>query len=171
MTFIHQQLLGSSRSTTLRFHSRLPKSHSSRADPIKKLIMKLSQIIFIGSAIASASSRPLQNLRRQDDSFDGLSFDQIDALTPQFGHEADVNPTGTGDCDGAVNDASGNPVKVPCDCPPDRTAFIQVSTCFIRFGRPNCSSFLRRECIYKSSSRRHAPKYIFRLIPIGSRSI
>ncbi|KAI5123114.1 hypothetical protein M0805_001470 [Coniferiporia weirii] len=56
---------------------------------------------------------------------DGLTLDQIDALTPQFGHAADVNPTGTGDCDGAVNDASGKPIKVPCDCPPPREQFIE----------------------------------------------
>ena len=35
--------------------------------------------------------------------------------------------TGTGDCDGAVNGADGQPVKIPCSCPPDRAAFIQVS--------------------------------------------
>lgn len=68
------------------------------------------------------------------------------ALVPDFGHAAGVNPTGgrkcrynataplltswlvsgTGDCDGAVNDASGKPIKVPCACPPDRNSFIQV---------------------------------------------
>jgi len=47
------------------------------------------------------------------------------ALVPQFGHAADVNPTGTGDCDGAVNGANGQPIKVPCSCPPDRDTFIQ----------------------------------------------
>jgi hypothetical protein len=67
------------------------------------------------------------------------------ALVPQFGHAAGVNPTGevsillevagsnftsiragTGDCDGAVNGANGQPIKVPCSCPPDRNTFIQV---------------------------------------------
>jgi len=47
------------------------------------------------------------------------------ALVPQFGHAAGVNPTGTGDCDGAVNGANGQPIKVPCSCPPDRNTFIQ----------------------------------------------
>ena len=59
--------------------------------------------------------------------FDGLSFEQIDALTPPFGHNANVNPTGTGDCDGAVNGADGRPIKIPCSCPPDRTTFINVN--------------------------------------------
>lgn len=54
----------------------------------------------------------------------GLSAGQIDALAPQFGHASGVNPTGTGDCDGAVNGANGQPIKVPCACPPPRGQFI-----------------------------------------------
>jgi len=46
-------------------------------------------------------------------------------LIPQFGLQAGLNPTGTGDCDGAVKGANGQAVKVPCACPPDRTLFIQ----------------------------------------------
>jgi hypothetical protein len=33
---------------------------------------------------------------------------------------------GSGDCDGAVNGANGQPIKVPCSCPPDRSTFINV---------------------------------------------
>ncbi|KXN82825.1 hypothetical protein AN958_02099 [Leucoagaricus sp. SymC.cos] len=47
------------------------------------------------------------------------------ALVPDFGHQAGLNPTGTGDCDGITNDA-GQVVKVPCSCPPDRNSFIQA---------------------------------------------
>lgn len=36
-----------------------------------------------------------------------------------------LNPTGTGDCDGITN-AAGQVVKIPCSCPPDRNAFLQV---------------------------------------------
>ena len=36
--------------------------------------------------------------------------------------------TGTGDCDGAVKGADGQPIKVPCNCPPDRATFIRVRT-------------------------------------------
>ena len=32
---------------------------------------------------------------------------------------------GTGNCDGAVNDASGKPIEVPCDCPPSQAVFNQ----------------------------------------------
>jgi hypothetical protein len=59
----------------------------------------------------------------------------IDALVPDFGHAAGVNPTGTGDCDGAVNDASGRPIKVPCACPPDRASFIQSLKANLAAGR------------------------------------
>jgi len=51
--------------------------------------------------------------------------DVNEALVPQFGFSAGVNPTGTGDCDGAVNGTNGQPIKIPCSCPPDRAAFIQ----------------------------------------------
>lgn len=48
------------------------------------------------------------------------------ALVPPFGHAANVNPTGTGDCDGAVNGPNGLPIKIPCACPPDRQAFLDA---------------------------------------------
>lgn len=61
----------------------------------------------------------------------GLTFSQLDALAPAFGFESGVNPGGTGDCDGAVLGNDGKPVSIPCDCPPDRTQFINVS--FLNF--------------------------------------
>ncbi|KAF8516467.1 hypothetical protein BU17DRAFT_67473 [Hysterangium stoloniferum] len=48
------------------------------------------------------------------------------ALVPDLGFTAGKNPTGTGDCDGAVNGADGKPIKVPCACPPDREAFLRA---------------------------------------------
>ncbi|KAF9265276.1 hypothetical protein L218DRAFT_957467 [Marasmius fiardii PR-910] len=42
-------------------------------------------------------------------------------LIPQFGHQAGLNPTGTGDCDGIP----GAP-KIPCSCPPPRNDFINA---------------------------------------------
>ncbi|ETW82142.1 hypothetical protein HETIRDRAFT_409706 [Heterobasidion irregulare TC 32-1] len=47
-------------------------------------------------------------------------------LVPDLGFQAGVNPTGTGDCDGAVNGADGRPIKIPCACPPDRNTFLQA---------------------------------------------
>ncbi|KZT53202.1 hypothetical protein CALCODRAFT_520198 [Calocera cornea HHB12733] len=46
------------------------------------------------------------------------------SLVLQFGNNPNPNPDGTGNCDGAVKDASGNFIKVPCACPPDRQTFI-----------------------------------------------
>jgi len=55
---------------------------------------------------------------------DGLSLSQIDALTPQFGVVAGTNPDGHGNCDG-VDGANGQPILIPCSCPPPRDQFIQ----------------------------------------------
>lgn len=60
-------------------------------------------------------------------------------LVPEFGHQAGLNPTGTGDCDGITNPA-GVVVKIPCFCPPTRADFLQVSCsiiCMI-FNIPSC---------------------------------
>ena len=89
--------------------------------------MKVVDTICLAALVASVFAAPTGNTRRQSASFNGLSFEQIDALTPPFGHDANVNPTGSGDCDGAVNGADGKPIKVPCACPPDRTVFINVT--------------------------------------------
>jgi len=71
----------------------------------------------LSAAIASVSAAPSRPLVRRD----------VDpGLVPEFGHAAGLNPTGTGDCDGITN-AAGVVVKIPCACPPDRAAFIQVS--------------------------------------------
>jgi len=77
------------------------------------------------STVSSASApAPTASSPAEGGGADGLTFAQIDALTPQFGFQSDVNPTGSGDCDGAVDNASGQPIKIPCSCPPDRTLFI-----------------------------------------------
>ncbi|EIN12488.1 hypothetical protein PUNSTDRAFT_97244 [Punctularia strigosozonata HHB-11173 SS5] len=75
--------------------------------------MKFSNNFMILAAVlvASVASIPIKR-------------DVDPALVPDFGHAANVNPTGTGDCDGAVNGANGQPIKVPCSCPPDRQTFI-----------------------------------------------
>ncbi|KAI0265553.1 hypothetical protein BC834DRAFT_877453 [Gloeopeniophorella convolvens] len=74
--------------------------------------MKFITAFFLAGLAATVSSVPLA--RRDVDP----------NLVPQFGFSAGVNPTGTGDCDGAVNGADGKPIKIPCACPPDRNAFI-----------------------------------------------
>ncbi|KAH8085949.1 hypothetical protein BXZ70DRAFT_978485 [Cristinia sonorae] len=49
---------------------------------------------------------------------------QVAQLAPDLGFRSGVNPTGTGDCDGAVNGPDGRPIKIPCACPPNRADFI-----------------------------------------------
>lgn len=73
----------------------------------------LSNIVLLAVLAVTVSSIPIS--RR----------DVNEALIPQFGFQSGVNPTGTGDCDGAVNGADGKPIKIPCACPPDRQTFVQ----------------------------------------------
>jgi len=60
---------------------------------------------------------------------------QIDALAPQLGFTAGKNPTGTGNCDGAINGADGKPIQVPCTCPPDQATFNQHLVGDVNAGR------------------------------------
>lgn len=74
--------------------------------------MKFSTAIYATAAfVATVSSVPI---RRDVDS----------SLIPEFGFQSGLNPTGTGDCDG-INGPNGQPIKIPCACPPDRASFIQ----------------------------------------------
>jgi hypothetical protein len=56
----------------------------------------------------------------------------ITRLAPALGFKSGVNPTGTGDCDGAIDGADGKPIKIPCACPPAQDVYISVrsGTCF-----------------------------------------
>ncbi|TFK48753.1 hypothetical protein OE88DRAFT_1713870 [Heliocybe sulcata] len=85
--------------------------------------MKFTTVIVPAAAvlIASVTSVPVRR-------------DVDPSLVPEFGWEANVNPTGTGDCDGAVLAANDKPVKVPCACPPDRDTFIQSLNANINAG-------------------------------------
>lgn len=49
----------------------------------------------------------------------------IAALTPEFGWTAGINPKGNGLCDGSELDSTGQPIEIPCTCPPPRDLFIQ----------------------------------------------
>jgi hypothetical protein len=77
--------------------------------------MKFVGATFVISSllVASVSGAPAKLVRRGVDP----------NLVPQFGLQAGINPTGTGDCDGITN-AAGQVVKIPCSCPPDRGSFI-----------------------------------------------
>ncbi|KAI0076742.1 hypothetical protein K474DRAFT_1675395 [Panus rudis PR-1116 ss-1] len=63
------------------------------------------------------------------------SPDDVARLAPDLGFQSGVNPTGTGDCDGAVKDANGNPIKVPCSCPPPQDVYIQALQANVAAGK------------------------------------
>jgi len=50
----------------------------------------------------------------------------IRTLAPALGFQSGMNPTGTGDCDGAVNGANGKPIKIPCSCPPSQNVYLDA---------------------------------------------
>ena len=54
----------------------------------------------------------------------------IRSLAPALGFQSGINPTGTGDCDGAVNGADGKPIKIPCSCPPAQNVYLDVRSLF-----------------------------------------
>ncbi|KAJ3747717.1 hypothetical protein DFH05DRAFT_1458009 [Lentinula detonsa] len=73
--------------------------------------MKFMTALFAaGAAVISVSSVPIRR-------------DVDPNLVPQFGLAADINPDGTGNCDG-INGPNGQPILIPCSCPPDRDTFI-----------------------------------------------
>ncbi|KAH7915568.1 hypothetical protein BJ138DRAFT_1077245 [Hygrophoropsis aurantiaca] len=56
--------------------------------------------------------------------FKAAKRDVDPALVPPFGWKSGINPDGTGNCDGAVNDSHGKPIEIPCQCPPNSTFFL-----------------------------------------------
>ncbi|EGO19901.1 hypothetical protein SERLADRAFT_401213, partial [Serpula lacrymans var. lacrymans S7.9] len=46
------------------------------------------------------------------------------ALVPPFGWQSGIDPDGTGNCAGAVNGTNGQPIQIPCQCPPNSTFFL-----------------------------------------------
>jgi len=56
----------------------------------------------------------------------GLDAATIRSLAPELGFESGLNPTGSGNCDGAVNGTDGQPIKIPCSCPPPQDVYLDV---------------------------------------------
>lgn len=61
----------------------------------------------------------------------GLDAATIRSLAPELGFESGLNPTGSGDCDGAVNGTDGRPIKIPCACPPPQDVYLDVWYLFL----------------------------------------
>ncbi|EJD51010.1 hypothetical protein AURDEDRAFT_112062 [Auricularia subglabra TFB-10046 SS5] len=60
--------------------------------------------------------------------------DDIARLAPELGHQAGINPTGTGDCDGAVLRDDGTPIPIPCSCPPAQDVYINALRANVQAG-------------------------------------
>jgi len=65
----------------------------------------------------------------------GLDAATIQSLAPALGFQSGVNPTGTGDCDGAVNGADGKPIKIPCACPPPQNVYLDALVKNVQAGK------------------------------------
>ena len=61
----------------------------------------------------------------------GIDAATIRSLAPEMGFQSGLNPTGSGDCDGAVNGADGKPIKIPCGCPPPQDVYLDVCHLFL----------------------------------------
>ena len=75
---------------------------------------------------------PVTNNAINENNNGSLSVATIESLAPALGFQSGLNPTGSGDCDGAVNGANGQPIKIPCSCPPSQDVYLNVrclSTC------------------------------------------
>lgn len=71
----------------------------------------------------AACAAPSENKPRQGQF--SASDPNFLSLIPEFGVEAGVNPTGTGDCDG-FNAAQNKVVPINCEkCPPPRDAYVE----------------------------------------------
>ena len=84
--------------------------------------MRFTTLLSLATLILPGLSAPLK-VKRQSEVPDAAT---ITRLAPGLGFTAGLNPTGSGDCDGAVNGADGKPIKVPCSCPPAPDVYIPV---------------------------------------------
>jgi len=81
-------------------------------------------------AINDAASVPSPNKRARS----APDAATIEKLAPNLGFHSGVNPTGTGDCDGAVNGANGKPIKIPCSCPPAQNEYLSQLVANVQAG-------------------------------------
>jgi len=82
--------------------------------------MKLTTLLSFAALALPALSAPLE-VKRQTGAPDATTITQ---LAPPLGFQSGINPTGTGDCDGAIDGADGKPIKIPCSCPPSQDVYI-----------------------------------------------
>jgi len=80
-----------------------------------KFIYALFTLFVVVSSVSASRALPRRLARRDVDP----------NLIPQFGVSPGVNPTGPGGSCQGVPGPNGQPILIPCDCPPDRNEFIQ----------------------------------------------
>jgi hypothetical protein len=81
------------------------------------------------SAVSASPVPPAQSSITPPKSSSGVDS----SLVPQFGLQAGLNPTGSGNCDGITN-AAGEVIKIPCFCPPPRADFIKALSANVAVG-------------------------------------
>jgi hypothetical protein len=86
-------------------------------------LLALQKSIQSGAA-QSPAPPPAAPAQSSSPSSSGVSNSDVAKLAPSLGFTSGKNPTGTGDCDGAVNGPNGQPIKVPCSCPPSQDEFL-----------------------------------------------
>ncbi|KAH8785266.1 hypothetical protein F5883DRAFT_84593 [Diaporthe sp. PMI_573] len=81
-------------------------------------------VLALAGAACAAPSSENKPRQQQQGQFSASDPDFL-SLIPEFGVEAGVNPTGTGDCDG-FNAALNKVVPINCaKCPPPRDAYVE----------------------------------------------
>jgi len=90
--------------------------------------MRFSYILSVVALSAPVLSTPIWSKRQAPDA------GAITSLAPAIGFQAGLNPTGTGDCDGAVDGANGQPIKIPCACPPAQSEYIKQLVANVQAG-------------------------------------
>ncbi|KAI0308651.1 hypothetical protein OF83DRAFT_1073167, partial [Amylostereum chailletii] len=119
-TFVAQQI-------ALAGEPPAPSSSDSTLSPTSTTFVSSSASSPLSSSTGATSSVPTVSAPPSTPTGGSNPPDNetIAMLTPDLGFMAGLNPKGNGNCDGAVLDSSGQPVQVPCSCPPDRSPFVQ----------------------------------------------
>ena len=118
------------RSKTNRERSR-PRLSPSKGCPVISTTFPLQQKAIDAGTDSVSSQSDLAVNQPAPANANGNSTGALDAATirslaPALGFQSGINPTRTGDCDGAVNGADGKPIKIPCSCPPPQNVYLDV---------------------------------------------
>jgi Fe-S cluster biogenesis protein NfuA len=103
-----------------------PANTDATAPPPPAASSSASSAVAANTATAAAAAPPASS---------GLpTAAQIAQLAPDLGVSGPLPPTGAGDCKGPTLNAAGQPISVPCSCPPSRADFIAALTADVLAG-------------------------------------